>query len=58
MWQELIDRILPNAADLANRRSDVEKLDIDKLKNVATNLNNLKGTVDKLDVNKLINKSC
>ena len=34
--------------DLANLKSDVDKLDIDKLKNVPTNLNNLKSKVDKL----------
>ena len=28
--------------DLANLKSDVDKLDIDKLKNLPTNLNNLK----------------
>ena len=36
--------------DLANLKSDVDKLDIDKLKNVPTNLSNLKSKVDKLDV--------
>ena len=40
--------------DLANLNSIVEKLDIDKLKNVPTNLTNLKSKVDKLDVDKLI----
>ena len=40
--------------DLANLKSDVDKLDIDKLKNVPTNLNNLKGKVNKLDVDKLV----
>ena len=40
--------------DLANLKSIVEKLDIDKLKNVPTNLTNLKSKVDKLDVDKLI----
>ena len=38
--------------DLANLKSDVDKLDIDKLKNVPTNLSNLKSKVDKLDVDK------
>ena len=41
-------------ADLANLKSDVAKLDIDKLKNVPTNLSNLKSKVDKLDVDKLV----
>ena len=40
--------------DLANLKSDVDKLDIDKLKNVPTNLSNLKSNVDKLDVEKLV----
>ena len=40
--------------DLANLKSDVDELDIDKLKNIPTNLNNLKSKVDKVDVDKLI----
>ena len=40
--------------DLANLKSDVDKLDIDKLKNVPTNLSNLKSKVDKLDMDKLV----
>ena len=40
--------------DLANFKSDVDKLDIDKLKNVPSNLRNLKSKVDKLDVDKLV----
>ena len=42
--------------DLGNLKSDVDKLDIDKLKNIPTDLNNLKmkSKVDKLDVHKLI----
>ena len=32
---------------LANFKSDIDKLDIDKLKNVATNLSNLRSKVDK-----------
>ena len=35
-------------------KSDVDKLDIDKLKNVPTNLSNLKSKTDKLDVDKLL----
>ena len=38
--------------DLANSKSNIDKLDIDKLKNVPTNLGNLKSNVDKLDVDK------
>ena len=40
--------------DLANLKSDVDKLDIDKLKKVTTILSNLKSKVDKLDVDKLV----
>ena len=34
--------------DLANLKSDVSKLDIDKFKNVPTNLRNLENKVDKI----------
>ena len=40
--------------DLVNIKSDVDKLDVDNLKNVLTNLTNLKSKVDKLDVGKLV----
>ena len=40
--------------DLANLKSNVDKLDIDKMKNVPTNLRNLKSKVDKLDADKLV----
>ena len=40
--------------NLANLKSNVDKLDIDKLKNVPTNLSNLKSKVDKLDFDKLV----
>ena len=36
--------------DLVNLKSNVDKLEIDKLRNVATNLSKLKRKVDKLDV--------
>ena len=39
---------------LPNLKSDVDILDIDKLKNITSNLSNLKSTVDKLDVDKLV----
>ena len=44
--------------DLAKLKSDVDKLDIDKLGNVPSNLNNLKSKIDKLvpvsvDLNKV-----
>ena len=40
--------------NLASLKSNVDKLDIDKLKNLPTNLSNLKSKVDKLDVDKLL----
>ena len=40
--------------DLAKLKSNVDRLDIDKLKNVPTNLRNLKSKVEKLDVDKLV----
>ena len=39
--------------DLANIKSNIDKLDFDELKNVPTNLSNLKSNVHKLDVDKL-----
>ena len=40
--------------DFASLKSNVDKLDIDKLKNVRTNLSNLKSKVDKVDVDTLV----
>ena len=40
--------------DLGDLKSDLEKLDIDKLKNVPSNLGKFKRKVDKLNVNKLV----
>ena len=40
--------------DLANSKSDVYKLDTDKLETVPANLSNLKSKVDKVDVDKLV----
>ena len=40
--------------DLASLKSNVDKLDIDKLKDIPNNLNYLKSKVDKLDVDKLV----
>ena len=54
MQQELIHLLLLKKTDLANLESDVDKLDIDKLKKLPTNLNNLKSRVHKLDVDQLI----
>ena len=39
--------------DLANLKSDVDKLDIDKLKNVPSDLSRLKCKVNRLDIGKL-----
>ena len=50
----LLHQKVAKKVDLANLRSDVHKLDIDKLKNVPSNLNNLKSKVDKLDVDNLV----
>ena len=50
MQQVLIHQILQKKTYLATLKSDVDKLDINKLKNVPTNLSNLKSKVDKLDV--------
>ena len=40
--------------DLANLKSDIDTLDIDKLKNVSTKVSNLKSRADKLDADKLV----
>ena len=40
--------------DLSSLKSNVDKLDIDKLKNIPTGLNNLKSKVDNLDADKLV----
>ena len=45
---------LAKKVDLAGSKSNVDKLDIDKLKDVSSNLNNWKSKVDKLDVDKLV----
>ena len=39
---------------MINLKSHVDKLGIDKLKNVPTNLSNLKSEVDKLKVDKIV----
>ena len=39
--------------ELADLKFDVDKLDIDELKNLPGNLSNLRGKVDKLDIKKL-----
>ena len=40
--------------DLASLKSEVDKLDIDKLEKVPTGLNSLKSKEDKLDIGKLV----
>ena len=40
--------------DLADLKFNVDKLDINKLKNVPADLSNLKSKVDKLDVDKIV----
>ena len=40
--------------DLANLKSNVDKIDIDKLKNVPSGLSSLKSKVDKIDIDKLL----
>ena len=40
--------------NLASLKTEVGKLDIDKLKNLPNNLSNLKTIVDKLDIDKLV----
>ena len=39
---------------LSHLKSDVDKLDIDKFKNIPTNLNNLKSKLSRLNVDKLV----
>ena len=65
-WSNLVTKVhLKNAigvdtskfakkVDLANLKSELNKLDIDKLKNVPSNLSNLKSKVDKLGVDQLV----
>ena len=43
----------PKRTELVNLKSNVVKLDIDKLKNVPSDLNSLKSKVDKLYIGKL-----
>ena len=48
-----LKNVLKNV-DVANLKSDVNKSDIDKLRNLPSNSSNLKSKVDKLDADKLI----
>ena len=40
-------------SNLGSLKTEVDKLDLDKLKSLPTNLSNLKSKVDKLDIDKL-----
>ena len=40
-------------SNLASLKTEVDRLDIDKLKSLPNNLSNLKSKVNKLDINKL-----
>ena len=50
----MIHQNLLKKVDLASLKSNEDKLDIVKLKNVPTNLSNLKSKVDKLDIHELV----
>ena len=50
----MIHQHLLKKVDLTNLKSNIDKLDINKLKNVSANLRNLKSKVNKLDVDKLL----
>ena len=56
MHQVLIYQNLPKKVDLASLKSNVDKLNIDKLKNVPSNFSNLKNKVNKLPVPTDLNK--
>ena len=49
MQQVLIHHLLLKKTDLAGLKPDVDKLDIDRLKNVPSGLSSLKSKVDELD---------
>ena len=53
MQQVLIQSKFARKVDLASLKSEVDKLDIDKLEKVPTGLNSLKSKVDKSDLIKL-----
>ena len=46
--------MLIHPIDLTDLKSDLDKLDIDKFKNVPSNLSNLKSKVYKLDDDKIV----
>ena len=45
---------LAKKADLESLKSELDKFEINKLKNVPSNLNNLKGKRDKVDIDELV----
>ena len=45
---------IAKTVDLASLKSEVDKLDIDRLEKVPTGLNSLKSKEDKLDIGKLV----
>ena len=53
MRQVLVYQNLLKKIDVASLKSNVDKLDIYKLKNVPTNLSSLNSKVDKLNIDKL-----
>ena len=53
MRQQLIHQNLGKKVGLANLKTDVDKLDIAKLKNVPSHLSDLKSKVNEIDVDKL-----
>ena len=53
MQQVLVHHLLLKN-DLANLKSNVDKLDFDKLKNVSSSLSNFESKVDKLDLDKFV----
>ena len=55
LQQVLIHKHLQKKVDLVSLKSEVDKLDINKLKTLPTRFNNLKADVDKLDITKLLN---
>ena len=50
----MMHQMLLKKPDVATLKSDVDKLDIEKLENVQSNWSNLKYKLDKLDVDKLV----
>ena len=53
MQQMLIHHLLLKKTEIASLKSNVDKLDVDKLKNVPIDLSNFKSKVEKFDIGKL-----